>query len=104
MFLTQKEDSTDDEDDDDKEQVGDDDEEDEEEGDMSDENDQPAESGESLGAASTVPETEKDKKRGQWQIIYHQRKAVVATNVITTANMVALRHIICCVSSFSKIT
>ncbi|CAB1416411.1 unnamed protein product [Pleuronectes platessa] len=65
--VSQKEDSTDDEDEDDdnddKEQVGDDDEEEEEEGDMSDENDQPAESGESVGAASTVPETEKDKKR-----------------------------------------
>ncbi|XP_060932800.1 ankyrin repeat domain-containing protein 26 [Limanda limanda] len=61
----ENEESTDDEDDDndDKEQVGDDEEEDEEEGEMSDENDQPGESGESVGAASTVPETEKDKKR-----------------------------------------
>ncbi|XP_035497947.2 ankyrin repeat domain-containing protein 26 isoform X2 [Scophthalmus maximus] len=53
----------DDDDDDDKEQTSDDEEEEEEEGHMSDENDQPAESGESLGATSTVPETEKDKKR-----------------------------------------
>ncbi|XP_062245647.1 ankyrin repeat domain-containing protein 26 [Platichthys flesus] len=61
----EKEDSTDDEDDDndDQEQVGDDDEEEEEEGDMSDENSRPAESGESVGVASTVLETEKDKKR-----------------------------------------
>ncbi|AWP08092.1 putative ankyrin repeat domain-containing protein 26 isoform 5 [Scophthalmus maximus] len=53
----------DDDDDDDKEQTSDDEEEEEEEEHMSDENDQPAESGESLGATLTVPETEKDKKR-----------------------------------------
>lgn len=78
FFNTQKEESIeneeDDDDDDDKEQTSDDEEEEEEEGHMSDENDQPAESGESLGATSTVPETEKDKKRGiVWQIIYHDR-------------------------------
>ncbi|KAM8750991.1 ankyrin repeat domain-containing protein 26 isoform 6-T7 [Acanthopagrus schlegelii] len=58
--VIQKEDSTGDEDDDD-----DDDKEEEEEGDISDENDQPEESGESLDASSPAPETEvsKDKKR-----------------------------------------
>ncbi|KAM9352318.1 ankyrin repeat domain-containing protein 26 [Symphorus nematophorus] len=61
-----KEDSTGDEDDDDKEEERDDDEEEEEEeGDISDENDQPEESGESLDATFPAPETEvsKDKKR-----------------------------------------
>ncbi|XP_041795118.1 ankyrin repeat domain-containing protein 26 isoform X4 [Chelmon rostratus] len=64
-----KEDSTGDEDDDDKEEERDDDdeeeEEEEEEGDISDENDQPEESGESLNATLPAPEKEvsKDKKR-----------------------------------------
>ncbi|XP_035521285.1 ankyrin repeat domain-containing protein 26 isoform X5 [Morone saxatilis] len=55
-----KEESTGDEDDDDDKE-----EEEEEEGDISDENDQPEGSGESLDATSPVPETEvsKDKKR-----------------------------------------
>ncbi|XP_036962750.1 ankyrin repeat domain-containing protein 26 isoform X2 [Acanthopagrus latus] len=57
-----KEDSTGDEDDDDDD---DKEEEEEEEGDISDENDQPEESGESLDASLPAPETEvsKDKKR-----------------------------------------
>ncbi|XP_058500757.1 ankyrin repeat domain-containing protein 26 isoform X4 [Solea solea] len=69
----EREDSTeDDDDDDDDDDVDDDDDDDnelardeEEEGEISDENDQPAESGESLDATSSVPETEvpKDKKR-----------------------------------------
>ncbi|XP_078113578.1 ankyrin repeat domain-containing protein 26 isoform X5 [Sander vitreus] len=64
-----KEDSTEDEDDDnDQEEEGDEeegDEEEKEEDDVSGENDQPEESGESLDATSPVPETEvsKDKKR-----------------------------------------
>ncbi|GLD64904.1 ankyrin repeat domain-containing protein 26-like isoform X1, partial [Lates japonicus] len=65
---TQDEDEDDDEnedDDNDKEERRDDDEEEVEEGDISDDNDQPEKSGESLDATSPVPETEvsKDKKR-----------------------------------------
>ncbi|KAG7523377.1 ankyrin repeat domain-containing 26-like [Solea senegalensis] len=64
----EREDSTEDDDDDDVDDDDDDNElarDEEEEGEILDENDQPAESGESLDATSSVPETEvsKDKKR-----------------------------------------
>ncbi len=94
FFYSQKEDSTGDEDDDDKEDERDDEEE-EEEGDISDEDDQPEESGESLGATSPVPETEvsKDKKRGKEQIIsilyakHVMRNCMCITEMLITQNL-----------------
>lgn len=77
LLFTQKEDSTGDEDDDDKEEKRDDDddeeedeedmEEEEETGELSGENYQPEESGESLNTTLPAPETEvsKDKERGK---------------------------------------
>lgn len=95
MFFTQKEDSTGDEDENDKEEERDDDEEEEEEGDISDENYQPEESGESLDATSPVPETElsKDKKRGKEQIIYNRCSKHVMNNCMFTTEMLIQQNV-----------